>query len=54
MKTTNYFCNVCYKTYTEYFNGLKFTDKNNNPLNKDDPLITGKCDKCKYGFLKID
>ncbi len=46
---TNYFCEDCYKTYTEYYKNGKFTDKQGQKLTR----VYGKCDNCN-GDLKID
>ena len=42
---TNYFCNDCFKTYTEYYEDGKFWG-----LETD---VYGKCDDCG-GDLKVD
>lgn len=42
---SNYFCEVCFKTYSEYW-GIKqnYLDQNKkNPVPKDHPLNTGIC-----------
>ena len=44
MRSTNYFCTVCYKTYCEWWDGTNLCNKQGIPTPKDDPLTTGKCD----------
>lgn len=55
---TNYFCEHCFKTYSQYWDSSfkndknknnGFHDGNGNPITK----IWGKCDNCKNGVLKV-
>ncbi len=52
MRHTNYFCDTCYKTFSEWWSGSYLCDQKGNPTAKDSPLSTGKCD-CG-GKLTID
>ncbi len=55
MQSTKYFCNVCFKTYAEYYeSGKLYIDRKCTTLTpKDSPLTTGKCDNCETGSLKV-
>ena len=46
---TNYFCSKCFKTYTEYFDGVRFANAQGKPLTR----IYGICDVCG-GELVVD
>ena len=42
---TNYFCNTCFKTFSEYRDGSRVNlDKRGIPYPKDHSVVTGKCD----------
>ena len=46
MRHSNYFCNTCFKTFTEYWDGPNryLDNKGSRRVPENHPLTTGKCD----------